>query len=202
MFIINGGRSFEGTTSVINTNMKKIVIHFLFSILLFSCTSKKHQVGDYFTNNQRDSLLTNIITYIYIPAPKANNETKFQPQFRDFYTKNISKFNLLNYFQAEDGWNYFLLIRPVAGGSLFKRGVLGKFKLAKNSLVPTQFEEVANTPHLKEGIVQERSKYLFQELIKNGNLDKQMPMKQYIEWPDEHLNYDKKTYQWIVVKSY
>jgi hypothetical protein len=182
--------------------MKNIILTILFPVLLFSCNQKKQSISDYFSDNQRDSLLTNIITYIYIPAPKATNETKFQPQFRSFYTKNLTRFNLQNYHKAEDGWHYFLVIRPVGGGSLFKRGVLGKFKLKENSLMPTDFEEVANTPHLKEGIVQERSEYLFQQLIKNGNLDKQMPMKQYIEWPDEHLAYDKKVHEWKVVKPY
>ena len=182
--------------------MKNLKFLIIFIVIISSCNSKKQKASDYFTDDQADTLLTNIITYIYIPAPKATNETKFQPQFRGFYTKNISKFNLQNYYQAEDGWHYFLIIRPVAGGSLFKRGVLGKFKLKEDSLMPTEFEEVANTPHLKEGIVQERSEYLFQELIKNGNLNKQIPMKQYIEWPDKHLAYDKKMKEWITIKPY
>ena len=185
-----------------NTNMKNLILGVLFPILIFSCNTKKYQVNDYFTDNQRDSLLTNIITYLYIPAPQANNQTKFQPQFRDFYSQNLSSFNLQNYYQAEDEWNYFFIIRPVAGGSLFKRGVLGKFKLKENSLIPTAFEEVANTPHLTEEIVKERGQYLFQELIKNGNLDKQISMKQYVEWPDKHLTYDKKSNQWINIKPY
>ena len=182
--------------------MKNVIFTLLILNSLFSCNTKKQKISDYFTDNQRDSLLTNLITYIYIPAPKATNQTKFQPPFREFYKKNISKFTLQNYYKAEDGWHYFLIIRPVAGGSLFKRGVLGKFKLKENSLMPTDFEEVVNTPHLKEGIVQERGQYLFQELIKNGNLDKQIPMKQYIEWPDEHLAYDKKQHEWITIKPY
>ena len=182
--------------------MKKILFILLFPSLLFSCQSKKYQVNDYFTDKQQDSLLTNIVTYIYIPAPQATNETKFQPQFRSFYTKSLSSFNLQNYYQAEDGWNYFFLIRPVGGSPKFRRGVFGKFKLKQNSLMPIDFEEVANTPHLEEAIIQERGKYLFQELIKNGNLDAQIPMKQYIEWPDEHLNYDKKVHEWKVVKPY
>lgn len=182
--------------------MKNMPFGLLISIFLVSCNSKTQQVNDYFTDNQRDSLLTNIITYLYIPAPQANNQTKFDPKFRDFYYQNLSSFKLQNYYQAEDGWNYFLIIRPVSGGALFKRGVLGKFKLKDNSLKPTAFEEVANTPHLAEEIVKERGQYLFQELIKNGNLDKQISMKQYIEWPDKHLTYDKKSNQWINIKPY
>ncbi|MEY4540277.1 MAG: hypothetical protein RLZZ306_2034, partial [Bacteroidota bacterium] len=80
--------------------MKNIIITILFSAFLYSCNSKKQKANDYFTDNQRDTLLKNIITYIYIPAPQATNETKFQPQFRGFYAKNITKFNLQNYYQA------------------------------------------------------------------------------------------------------
>ena len=68
--------------------------------------------------------------------------------------------------------------------------------------MPTEFEEIANTPHLKEEIVKERGAYLFQELLKNGNLNAQIPMKQYIEWPDEHLAYDKKVHEWKIMKPY
>ncbi|MDZ7898805.1 MAG: hypothetical protein U5N85_12400 [Arcicella sp.] len=182
--------------------MKNIILISFITTFIFSCQSKNAKSNVSFSDSQRDSLLTNIITYIYIPAPKATQQTKFEPQFRDFYVKNSSKFTLKNLEKSPDGWYYFLVIRPVAGGKMFKRGVLGKFKLKENSVMPTEFEEVANTPHLKEGIVQERSNYLFQELVKNGNLNAQMPMKQYIEWPDEHLAYDKKNNEWKVVKPY
>jgi hypothetical protein len=182
--------------------MKKLFFGLLISITLLSCQSKKYETNVYFSQEQEDSLLTNIVTYIYTTAPQATNETKFQHQFRGFYTKNLSSFNLQNYYQSEDGWNYFFLIRPVGGSPKFRRGVLGKFKLKEKSLMPIDFEEVANTPHLSEELVKERGKYLFQELIKNGNLNKQIHMKQYIEWPDEHLAYDKKTNQWITIKPY
>ena len=183
------------------TNMKNTIFGLFIIISILSCQSKNSKFNIYLSDNQRDSLLTNIVTYIYTLAPNATPETKFQPQFRGFYAKNISKFTLENLQQSPNGWTYFFLIRPV-GGSNFKRGVLGKFKLAENSTMPTAFEEIANTPHLKEEIVKERGAYLFQELLKNGNLNAQIPMKQYIEWPDEHLAYDKKVYEWKIMKSY
>jgi hypothetical protein len=182
--------------------MKNLMLGLFFTIFIFSCQSKKQQIDSYFSKNQQDSLLTNIVTYLYIPAPQATNQTKFQPQFKPFYTTSLSLFKLQNYYQSENGWHYFFIIRPVGGSPTFRRGVLGKFKLKENSLMPTEFEEVANTPHLAENIVKERGQYLFQELIKNGNLDKQIPMKQYIEWPDEHLAYDKKQHEWITIKPY
>ena len=181
--------------------MKNTILSLFIIISILSCQSKNSKFNIYLSDNQQDSLLKNIVTYIYTLAPNATLETKFQPQFRGFYAKNITKFTLENLQQSQDGWTYFFVIRPV-GSSNFKRGVLGKFKLIENSTMPTDFEEVANTPHLKEEIVKERGAYLFQELVKNGNLNAQIPMKQYIEWPDEHLAYDKKIHEWKVIKPY
>ena len=181
--------------------MKNTFFGLLIIISILSCQSKNSKFNIYLSDSQHDSLLTNIVTYIYTLAPNAVPETKFQPQFRGFYAKNSPKFTLENLQQSPNGWTYFFLIRPV-GGSNFKRGVLGKFKLTENSTMPTEFEEIANTPHLKEETVKQRGAYLFQELLKNGNLNAQIPMKQYIEWPDEHLAYDKKVHEWKIMKPY
>ena len=181
-------------------NMKRLII-LVFALSLFSCAKDKYKAESYFSESQKDTLLTNIITYVFEPATYATKLTKFQPQFRSFYVKNLPNFSLENYYQAPDGWNYFFLIRPV-GASKYKRGVIGKFKLKENSLKPEAFEEIVNTPHLDEATVKERASFLFKEVVKNRNLDKYLPMKHYVEWPDEHLAYDKKAHEWIVIKPY
>ena len=63
--------------------------------------------------------------------------------------------------------------------------------------MPTVFEEIVNTPHLDEEVVRERGRFLFRELVKEGNLDKYLTMKHYIEWPDSRLIYDKKVNEWV-----
>lgn len=175
-------------------NKVLIIIIFFFSI---SCKSGKHQASNYYTDSERDSLLTNIITYIYSPAPDATNSTKWQPKFRSYYKNSLPSFHLQNYTIGENSWNYYFVIRPV-GGSIKRRGVIGKFKLEKGSLMPTDFEETINTPHLDEEIVRERGAFLFEELVRNGNLNKYLKMEQYIQWPDSSLVYDKKTNNWVV----
>ncbi len=186
--------------------MKQLVISLsILVVLLSSCGGDKTKIEDYLSVAQRDTLLTNIITYIYSPAPGATQATKFQPSFRGFYVKGLPSFAFQNYYEAKDGWNYFFLIRPVADGAIFKRGVLGRFKFKTaiddqddaTSLMPQEFEEIVNTPHLKEEEAQERGAFLFRELIKDGNLDKYLSMKHYIEWPDSTLVYDKQHHEWI-----
>jgi len=52
----------------------------------------------------------------------------------------------------------------------FRRGVVGSFTLDSASLMPKNFKEIINTPHLAEEIVKERAGFLFKELVKKGKL--------------------------------
>lgn len=182
--------------------MKKSAFLLLIPFFLFSCRDNTNKPSKYFTESEKDTLLTNIITYIYVKPPYAENATRFQPQFRKYYVGSLPKFSFENLYQAPDSTNYFFVIRPVGNTLKYRRGVLGKFKLkqatvATGSLMPIEFEEIINTPHLEEAVVKERGAFLFQELVKNGNLNKYLAMKHYIEWPDSSLVYDKKINEWI-----
>ncbi len=184
------------------TNMKKSTFLLLIPLFIFSCQGNSNKISKYYNESQRDTLLANMITYIYTKPTYATNATRFQAQFRKYYVESLPKFSLENYFIAPDSTHYFFLIRPVGNTLKYRRGVLGKFKLkqatvAAGSLMPTDFEEIINTPHLDEAIVKERGTFLFKELIKNGNLNKYLAMKHYIEWPDSMLVYDKKINEWV-----
>lgn len=181
--------------------MKKSALLLLIPLIIFSCQSNSNKISKYFNESERDTLLANMITYIYVKPPYATNATRFQAQFRKYYVESLPKFSLENYFIAPDSTHYFFLIRPVGNTLKYRRGVVGKFKLKKGSLMPTDFEEVVNTPHLEETLVKERGAFLFRELIKTGNLDKYLGMTHYIEWPDSTLVYDKKINEWVGAKS-
>lgn len=186
--------------------MKTKILLLLISVVMFACQNNTNKVSKYYNDTERDTLLTNIITYIYTKPTYASNATRFQAQFRKYYVQSLPKFSLENYFIAPDSTHYFFLIRPVGNTIKYRRGVLGKFRLqqatvATGSLMPTDFEEIVNTPHLEEALVKERGAFLFKELIKTGNLDKYLGMKDYIEWPDSMLVYDKNINEWVGRKS-
>jgi hypothetical protein len=183
--------------------MKNILLCLGFVGIFMSCGSNNSTTPSYyFTQNEQDSLLANIITYIYVKAPEAHNDTRFQARFRSFYVKNLAKFQLENYYQSTDSTAYYFVIRPVGNSPKYKRGVVGKFKFKDKTLMPTEFEEVINTPPLEEQALKERGGFLFKELIKNNNLDKYLTLKHYIEWPDSTLVYDKKMNEWVNSRAY
>lgn len=173
-----------------------MIKYFLFLSFLFciSCSSDTNSLSNHYNVAQQEIISTNIITYIAPKAPTSTSKTRFQIQYQKYYQGLLPNFTIENYFIDKDSTHYFFMIRPV-GNLPYKRGVLGKFKLDEN-LMPYQFEEIVNTPHLEEKVVEERGRFLFKELIKNKNLDKFITLKHYVEWPDAHLVYDKNTNEW------
>lgn len=178
-----------------------------FSVLFFfiaaatwltGCSSSDEKVSAYFSKQEADTLLTNMVTNMHAYAPGASNETRFDPKYRPFYQIQAGKYTIENYYVTPDSTHYFFVSRPVGGGQLYQRGVGGRFRLKAGSLMPTQFEEMWCTPHFKEDtVIQERGKYIFKEMIAKGNVDHLLEMKHYIEWPDAVLVYDTGIHEWV-----
>lgn len=173
---------------------------FLFFVLVgvgfWGCQGNPYQVETYFTDTEKDTLLVNIITYTSQYAKGATNPTRFEPRFRKEYVSRLGQYKFEGYFIAPDSTHYFFINRPVGSG-YFRRGVGGKFRMGKN-LMPVQYEELWCTPHFKtDSLVQERGGFLFKTMTKNGNIDKFLSMKLYVEWPDSTLVYDKKIHEWV-----
>lgn len=177
--------------------MKNSILGIVFSFITLASCQSKDEVGYYFSDSDRDTLLTNIITIISEKALYASDSTKYQAQFRAEYVKRLPLYQFVNLVQDTTGKYTYLISRPVAGRMDLRRGVLGTFTLKPNSLEIDQFEEVVNTPHFDEKTVVERGGFLFRELAKKGYLTEYLNMKHYVEWPDSTLRYDKQKRAWI-----
>lgn len=172
----------------------------LSSFFLFIACHKKDDPAYYFSKQEKDQLTISLITFVAENAPGATDSTRFNLNFRSYYTQKLPNFSLEKLEKSEDGYYYFLLKRPVGRLTNYKRAVIGRFKLNKGSIAPYDFEEVVNTPHLDEITLKNRSNFLFKELVKNKQLKEYLPLKHYIEWPDSTLKYDKKFNRWYFIK--
>ncbi len=181
--------------------MKKILIILIAALCLTSACDSKNDDGYYFSDSERDTLLTNIITYMGEKALYANDSTKYQAQFRSEYVKRLPLYHFVHLIKDTTGTYYFLISRPVAGRKDLRRGVVGRFILKPESTDIVAFEEIVNTPHFDQKTVEERGSFLFYALVKEGNLNAYLPMKHYVEWPDSTLKYDKKTHNWVSTLS-
>lgn len=179
------------------TPMKKILAPIFISLFIFSACHSKEEAEYYFSDAERDTLLTNVITYVSENATYANIDTRFQKKFRAEYVSRLPLYHFVKLTKLENGECYFLLSRPVANLKELRRGVVGKFTLKEGSLQPENFEEVVNTPHYSEELVIERGTFLFRELMKKRNLNEYLSMAHYVEWPDKSLKYDKVKKTWV-----
>jgi hypothetical protein len=176
--------------------MKKYLFA-LVSLLLLACKPETNKPAYYFNLQQQDSLVTNIITYVAENATYATDSTRFQPAFRSYYAKQLTKYTLVNLTKDPSGIYYYFLVRPVGNLKMYRRGVVGSFTLDSASLMPKNFKEIINTPHLSEELVLERGAFLFRELAKKGNISEYMVMRDYVEWPDSTLSYNTHTNRWV-----
>jgi len=179
--------------------MKKYLLFcflFFLSLIVVSCKNK-FNVNAYHNNRQRDSLLVDIITFIYVRAPQSNSQTRFDPQFRKYYVAQLGKFQFEKYFVDQRGTHYFYLIRPARSASGSMRGVGGKFRLDVKGRI-TSFEEIFNTPAATLPILQERGAELFSHLINRGHIDDYLKHPDYIEWPDQMTYYDTLQHEWRI----
>jgi len=177
--------------------MKKLILVCISTLYLLSACNSKDEVGYYFSDSERDTLLVNIISIISERPAYATDSTKLQAKFRSEFVSRLSRFHFVKLTKDSLGRYTYLISRPVAGRVDLRRGVLGTFTLKSNSLQIDDFEEVANTPHFDEETVKQRGGFLFKELVKKGNIIEYLTMKHYVEWPDASLIYDKKKRSWV-----
>jgi hypothetical protein len=178
--------------------MYRGIVFVLISCFVYWGCSEKGAADKYYSSQEKDSLLVNMITYMDAYAPGATNSTRFDNRFRPYYEKKLAQYSIEKYQIAPDSTHYFFVIRPVGRGQLFQRGVGGRFKLKEGSLKPVDFEEMWCTPHMKEvEVIKERGNYLFTEMAEKGSVDHLLSMKHYIEWPDSMLVYSKERNEWV-----
>ncbi|CAN5205983.1 hypothetical protein BH23BAC1_BH23BAC1_07990 [soil metagenome] len=148
-----------------------------------------------FSQEERDTIMADIVTYIYIKPKTANWQTRHESRFRSYYVNKISLFEMDQYYYSGDSIHYFFMIRPARSPKGNKRGVGGKFKMNEEMKI-SEFEELFNTPVMAEDSIKLVGNTLFQEMIKSGNVDYYLQNSSLIEWPDERLKYNKAINDW------
>lgn len=155
----------------------------------------KYDVNRHLDRDTRDTILTNIITYIYRVPRGVRKEDKHLPEYRHLYISQISDFRFVYYHIDRDSTHYFFMIRPARHIYGYKRGVAGRFKVdADLNLI--DFEEIFNTPMLSEKEILEKCRYLWEDLMYYGHVDRYVQNSEFIEFPDERTRYDKTLKEW------
>ena len=134
--------------------MRKILLLGLIGCAMLCC-QKKDEPLSHFTPSERDSLLAEIITYVYSPPSEATTQTRFDSKYRKYFVAQISKFKLEKYFVNEEAVHFYYIIRPARSAEGNIRGVGGLFKKDADGKI-ISFKEIFNTPVLELPELQQR----------------------------------------------
>lgn len=159
---------------------------------------KTYDVEQYFPGNQKDTLLTNMVTFIYRRPSRATQATRTNPEFRAYYVRSAPLFEYVYHHRTEDGVHYYYLIRPARSLEGDKRGVGGRFTTNEDLELVT-FEEIFNTTIMDEDHLRTYGLQLFEEMVTEGNVNRFLPDQNIIEWPDHRLKYNKERREWRYV---
>lgn len=163
---------------------------------LFSCNDEKskYSFDRYFTQQERDTLLVDLVTLIGKKPQSTDYATRLQPEYRTYYKQIAKEFSMVLFHQAGDTC-YYYMIRPARSTSGSNRGVGGKLTLDSKGKI-AYFEESFNTPIHPCEDLEKIGLRLFTELIEKKSIEGLRWNVDYIEWPDDRLKYDKEKREW------
>lgn len=179
--------------------MRKLLLSSFIVIALWilcNCSpGEKFAIDRYVAEEKIDTLLADIVTIIGRKPSGADWQSKYDPAYRQYYIKHSSEFSFEYFYIDKNGIHYFYMIRPARHIDGNRRGVGGKYIVTSDGRIDG-FEEVFNTPVKGVDELRKTGSILFRELVKTGNIERYSMNRNYVEWPDERLKYDKTRKEW------
>jgi len=157
--------------------------------------ARNYDVHRWFPGDRADTLLANMITFIFKRPTEAINRDRADPAFRSYYVDKLPLFQYVFHQMAPDSTHWFYLVRPARSVEGDKRGVGGRLR-TNERLELVEFEEVFNTPVLPEEELRAIGLMLFEEMVATGNVDRHLNDRQLVEWPDDRLKYSQEKREW------
>ena len=154
---------------------------------------------DSFEQNEQDTLLTNLATYITRKPATAQTISKFDPMYRSYYVKKRAELEFL-FAEKIDGNLYFYLLRKARDANgIQQRGVGGVFEYGEKGEI-INFEELFNTRILDKGELERAGLEFMRALNDDKALADFIADQRIIEWPDGRLFYSKEKHEWRYVE--
>ena len=186
------------------------ILFFMFTTtFLVSCGDKTKQDFDVKglipVKSDRDRLLLDLVTIIeeHIPDTvlRAN---RFEVQYKPFFLSIVNKFDFECLYKNSDEEYFYFIRKPAYGVEGLFVGLGGKFKLDKNGKVK-DFEESYRMFRMPDDELNKKGMAVYTDFIEGKDLSKfhkDINVDPYIEFPNEHVAYNKKTLEWYITKPY
>lgn len=199
--------------------MKNTLILFTASFFFFACKTESKHVSEgqitsetterselyssfikSMSDEEKDTLLTNLASFIIRKPASATWETKLNPEFREYFRKNRNELDLIYLTEVSDTFYFYLLREARTPDGMKFRGTGGKYIVNKESKSIEEFEEVFISKVLPESELEKIGIEYINLGTKHSNLSEFLSREEQIEWPDGRLFYSKLKKEWRYVE--
>lgn len=177
-------------------NVPVYIMCILFVVIIASCATKenKYDAANYFSADELDTLMVNIVTYVGVKPRHANYITRHEAHYRNHYIQQANAYEMIRYFVDIQDYHYFYIIRPARHPLGNKRAVGGRFTI-DTDLHLRDFEEIFVTHVMEVDVLLELADELFEEMLQDQSTA-HWQQNAHAEWPDDRLLYDFEKKEW------
>jgi hypothetical protein len=173
----------------------------LSAVIVSSCknTTNDYKPSSYLTKDQQVEFKGQVVRYVAKAPRRVFDATKFDTLYDDHYDKQVAEHDLLAYYINNKGEHYFLLARIAPSIDVKWVATGGRLRYGPNNEL-VEYEEIFRTWKMPRQQLEERAKYLFDLMVRGEDLTPYHSAKagfNYIEFPDEHVTYDKDKRSWV-----
>ncbi|MBC7449897.1 MAG: hypothetical protein H7259_00255 [Cytophagales bacterium] len=185
----------------------KYITFFCVLICGFSSCSDKNKEYDplkIVTDSQLDSILQDIIVYTDEHTPDSINATnRFEYKNKPFFTGLRTNYSFKYLSKGLDGsYSYFISKKARGTDDMFV-GMAGKVILSPQYHI-INLEESFRMWRMTKAELDKKGIQVYKDFVEGKSLEQYMNVeeKQYIEFPNDHVAYDKIKHEWKIVKLY
>ncbi len=185
--------------------MKKISDVLVFAILLFlleGCKGK-YDPDHYFSSQaEKDSLISVFHPYV-LPRP---NDFPLADRFKDsmkvYYREQAgpNELQLYKYYIGQDSLHYGVFVRRDPKSLYIDyRAIAATFNRNKDSVYNIELKFL--TPMFRKDTIFRKTDELFDLLIETGGVKKYEGNRDFVDWPNQDVYYDKVERKWALKKA-
>lgn len=169
-----------------------------FVCLLTSCEQRNFSPEHYLVKEDQEKIIAGIVRYAAKLPPMANEQTKFNSEFDDYYNAVATDYDIRRYFIDKDSIHYLLVTRAARSIKPMREGIGIKVRVAENGSFDA-YEEVFRTWKMPDEMMETKYPVLFERMVDGKDLSDYYPKNkgdQYIEFPDGRFYFDTKARKW------
>lgn len=184
-----------------NLNLFSRTIILIFLAVLIPVVNSCNERNNYepfscFNKDRETQLIDSVVRYMAKLPPNANQKSKFESTFDDYYSRAAKDYDLRLCY-LKDSVYYLLFSRAARSITPMREAIGCKIVLKGGTFL--DYEEVFRTWKMPDNILRERYPVLFENMVKGNSLEPYYAKNkgdQYIEFPDDRFYFDKKSRVW------